>query len=100
MADSEPSDAVIVLGPHMRFLDRPPQKLLPSRTAKAPRFFYIEHIPVWLLGREFPDVVEYVTKSLDGTNFKIHSPAELAHAMQKIQAQVSHEGKPRDSGGP
>jgi hypothetical protein len=99
MTDSEPSDAVIVLGPHTRFLDKPPQQLLPTRTAKAPRFFYLEYVPGWLLGREFPDVVEYVTKSLDGTNFKIHSPAELAHAMQKIAAQVKHEGKRNDAGG-
>lgn len=99
MTDAQPSDAVIVLGPHTRFLDKPPQGFLPTRTAKGPQFFYLEYIPTWLLGREFPDVVEYVTKALDGTSFKIHSPAELAHAMEKIAAQVKHEGKQAGVGG-
>ena len=98
MTDAQPSDAVIVLGPHTRFLDKPPQEFLPPRTGKGPQFFYLEYIPTWLLGREFPDVVEYVTKALDGTNFKIHSPAELAHAMQKITAQVKHDGKQAGGG--
>ena len=93
MTDSAPSDAVIWLGPHTRFLDKPPQELLPARGGKGPQFFYLEYMPVWLLGREFPDVLEYVTKALNGTNFKIHSPAELAQAVQKIALQVKHEGK-------
>ena len=99
MADSQPSDAVIVLGPHTRYLDKPPQEFLPSRAGKTPQFFYLEYVPGWLLGRDFPDVVEYVTKALDGTNFKIHSPAELAHAVQKIAAQVKHDGKQPGVGG-
>lgn len=90
---SVPSDAVIVLGPHTRFLDKPPQEFLTKRGGKGPQFFYLEYMPAWLLGREFPDVLEYVTKALDGTNFKIHSPAELARAVQKISEQVKHEGK-------
>jgi len=89
----EPSDAVILLGPHTRFLDKPPQEFLPTRAGKGPQFFYLEYMPTWLIGREFPDVVEYVTKSLDGTSFKIHSPAELARAVQKISEQVKHDGK-------
>ena len=93
IAHSEPSDAVILLGPHTRFLDKPPQEFLPTRRGKGPQFFYLEYVPTWLLGREFPDVVEYVTKSLDGTSFKIHSPAELARAVQKISEQVKHDGK-------
>ena len=93
MTDAQPSDAVILLGPHTRFLDKPPQGFLPARDGKGPQFFYLEYMPSWLLGREFPDVVEYVTRSLDGTSFKIHSPAELAHAVQKIAAQVKHNGK-------
>jgi len=93
MTDSAPSDAVIWLGPHTRFLDKPPQELLPARGGKGPQFFYLEYMPVWLMGREFPDVLEYVTKALNGTNFKIHSPAELAQAVQKIALQVKHDGK-------
>ena len=90
---SEPSDAVILLGPHTHFLDKPPQEFLAKRGGKGPQFFYLEYMPTWLIGREFPDVVEYVTKALDGTNFKIHSPAELARAVQKISEQVKREGK-------
>ena len=96
---SEPSDAVILLGPHTRFLDKPPQEFLTKRGGKGPQFFYLEYMPRWLLGREFPDVVEYVTKALDGTNFKIHSPAELARAVQKITEQVKHDPKQAGAGG-
>jgi len=93
MADQAPSDIVVFLGPHTRFFEKVPAWLLPGRKTHPPQFFYLEYIPGWLRGSEFPDTVEYMTKALDGASFKIHSPVELEQAIQKILAQVKREPK-------
>lgn len=90
----EPSpDLVIFVGPQTHFAAKITKESLPAATKEGPPFFYLEFMPPWLLGREFPDSIEYITKALDGTSFKIHSPNELAGAMQKIALEVKHEAK-------
>jgi len=91
LAENEPSDIVIFLGPHTRFWEKVPQGLLFGRKKHPPQFFYLEYMPPWIRGSEFPDTVEYVTKALDGTSFKIHSPVELQQAIHKILAQVKRD---------
>ena len=89
LASPEASDAVIFLGPTNRIRDKISPALLPARTKSKPEFFYIEYYPYWLQGSEFPDTLAHVTRELDGNILKIHSPGELAQAIQKIQKQLS-----------
>ncbi len=84
----QPADAVIFLGPSSRADQKIPREMLKPRETPAPQFFYFEYIPPWLRGREFPDTIAYLTKARDGTVAKIHSPAELAQAIQKMLKQV------------
>ena len=90
-----PADAVIFLGPSSRVARKIPKEALKPRETSAPQFFYFEYIPPWLRGREFPDTIAYLTKARDGTVAKIHSPSELAQAIQKMlkQAKTAEEDK-------
>jgi hypothetical protein len=83
-----PADAVIFLGPSSRSDQRIPKEMLKLRETLAPQFFYFEYIPPWRRGREFPDTIAHLTRARDGTVAKIHSPGELAQAIQKMLKQV------------
>jgi hypothetical protein len=56
---------------------------------RRPQLFYVEYFPLWSRGREFPDLIERLTDNYDGTTFKIHTPAELATAIQRMTKQLS-----------
>jgi hypothetical protein len=84
----QPADAVIFLGPTSRADQKIPGEMLKPRETRAPQFFYFEYIPPWRRGREFPDTIAYLTRARDGTVAKIHSPGELAQAIQKMLKQV------------
>ena len=84
----ESSDAVVFLGPTTRFVDKMPQGMIQGIEEGGPRFFYFEYYP--FLGRDFPDSIDYLTKSLHGTVYRIHSPDELGRSIQKMLGEVSH----------
>jgi len=89
--DPQASDLVILLGPHTRYTQKiPSEQLQPNLppNSRAPKFFYLEYIPVWLRGAEFADNIEQLTKAFGGKSFKIYSPADLANAIQKLVAEV------------
>jgi hypothetical protein len=81
-------DAVIFLGPNTRIREKLISPLLP-RKSEMPAFFYVEYYPPWARGNEMPDAVAYVTKELNGQILKVHSPAELAQAIRKIETQLA-----------
>jgi hypothetical protein len=83
----EMSDVVIFLGPATLMDRRVPQEILKPRETANPRFFYFEYYPHWRVGAEFSDSIEYLTKARQGTVFKIHTPGELALAIQKMLRQ-------------
>ncbi|HEX4232047.1 MAG TPA: hypothetical protein VHZ07_25490 [Bryobacteraceae bacterium] len=84
----EPADAVVFLGPATRIHRKPTLPLTP-RQPGAPEFFDVAYYPPEEEGDEAPDALAYVTRALDGQIFKIHSPAELSQAIQKIYAQLA-----------
>ena len=96
--EERPADVVIFMGPHTRFSEKIERELLQPSRSGTPQFFYLEYIPPWMLGAEFPDSIEYLMKALDGTSFKIHSPNELATAMQKMATQVKRTARKTQAG--
>ncbi len=84
----KPSDTVVFLGPNTRnFAKLPPTMLLP-RTPNSPQFFYLEYFPFWRRGSEFPDAIHHATDACRGTSIKIHSPAQFADAVRKVNQQM------------
>jgi hypothetical protein len=87
---SDPADMVVFLGPNNRLKDRVPKEMTQGGQGKRrPQLFYVEYFPLWSRGREFPDLIERLTDDYDGTTFKIHTPAELATAIQRMTKQLS-----------
>jgi hypothetical protein len=83
------SDAVIFIGPHWREDTRISLDLLKAADAAHPRFFDIALYPAALRGREFPDSIGHLTADLGGRVLKIHTPGELAQAIEKIRGELS-----------
>jgi hypothetical protein len=88
LTDPDDSDIVIFLGPQTHFFQKVPPTLLETQKIGTRQFFYVKYVPYWNMRGEFPDTVEYLTKSLNGTTFKIHSPADLEKAIQKISDRI------------
>ena len=84
----EASDAVVFLGPTTRFGDKMPQEMMQRVEEGGPRFFYFEYYP--LFGSDFPDSIDYLTKGLHGTVYRIHSPDELARSIKKMSEEIKH----------
>jgi hypothetical protein len=86
-AEAQPSDLVIFLGPTTRF----GQKILPTsvHAAAHQRFFYFEYFP--FSGANFPDSIQHLITTLDGTTYQMHSPADFSKAMQKMLARLDRE---------
>ena len=85
MLQGRPSDAVVFLGPTIR-VDK---KILPGSASKNDTHtpvFYFQYSP--LPGREFPDTIQYLVSTYDGTTFHLHSPGDLARAIVKMQEQL------------
>ena len=89
LAETEPSDAVVFLGPSSRIQGKVAAKLLPERTAVSPPFFYFAYFP-WP-GPDFPDGIAQLTRALDGKTYSIHSPAELGQSIRKMLVQLKQE---------
>ena len=89
---------MIFLGPQTRFSEKVKRELLQPANKSAPKFFYIGYVPLFhvrfsgltMMHAEFPDMVEQLTKSLNGAAFRIHTPAELEKAIEKITEQLPH----------
>lgn len=87
----EPPDAVVFLGPHSRFDGKVPREMLRLEGA-TPRLFYFEYFARW--GSDFPDSLHHLTDACSGTVLKLHSPAELAGGIRKMQRILKDSGLP------
>jgi hypothetical protein len=91
LAASEPSDAVIFLGPATRYLDKVPQTSLEERAGAsvAPRFFYLQYKPYVRSSADFTDSIESAVKKVHGRKLVIHTADEFAKAIKQVESQVS-----------
>ncbi|HEX4810143.1 MAG TPA: hypothetical protein VH325_14485 [Bryobacteraceae bacterium] len=86
---AEPPDGVVFLGPNTRIREKLMSPLAPRKRG-TPAFFYVEYYPPWTRGAEMADAVAHVTRELDGQIFKIHTPAELAQAIRRIETEMAN----------
>ncbi|MGH9406356.1 MAG: hypothetical protein ACRD3D_11045 [Terriglobia bacterium] len=95
-APGDPQDAVIFLGPRTRIAKRISRNTLTGARRDASRLFYFQYFPPAGWGAEFPDAISYLTKARGGAVFKIHSPVELARAINKLQRDLSRSAPEDD----
>jgi len=81
-----PSDAVVFIGTNTHFSQKPPKDFADSQPPVGPHFFYFEF---YGFRTPFPDTLDYVTRTLHGTVFRINSPMEFGKAVQKMRTQLS-----------
>jgi hypothetical protein len=82
----DPSDAVVFLGPPTRFSSRVPKKTVRSFERTSSHFFYFTYYSPWT--SYFPDAIDYLTRDLHGTVFRIKSGEDLGLAIQEMLAQI------------
>ena len=83
-------DAVIFLGPTNRIMQKIPREYLESCQSFGSRIFYFEYFPY--LGAEFPDTIHQLTNTCHGNVYKIHTAADFAEAIEKVQRKIQADG--------
>lgn len=78
--------AVIFLGPANRIMQKIPREYLESCQSFGNRIFYFEYFP--FIGAEFPDTIHQLTNTCHGNVYKIHSAADFAEAIEKMQRKL------------
>ena len=87
------TDAVIFLGPMIRQGDRIPKEILNCPAQNGPHLFYLQYLAFF--GSQYPDSIDYLTKSCRGRVLAFHSPGELEQAIEKLRASLGR-GSPAD----
>jgi hypothetical protein len=87
---SDPSRAVIFLGPASRIQDHFPAPMLEHPTSMPP-VYYLEYHPFWIRNQDFADVLRNLTQTCQGKTFHIHSPGELASAIEVLNRALGQD---------
>jgi hypothetical protein len=87
---ADPSRAVIFLGPVSRIQDRFPTPMLEHSTATPP-VYYLEYHPFLIRNQDFGDVLRNLTQACQGKTFRIHSPGELASAIEALNRALGQD---------
>jgi hypothetical protein len=95
LAETENTDAVIILGPRAPQGDRVPSEDLPPK-AGAPPVYYAELRPWRRVYAILPDTITRTVKRLGGRTKEIYTPQDFAEAIRDmerlLQQQMSHAG--------
>ena len=89
-------DAVIFLGPTNRIMEKIPREYLGGCQNLGSRIFYFEYFPY--VGAEFPDAIHQLTNTCHGNVYKIHTAADFAEAIDKVQRRIQSDGTERAPG--
>jgi len=83
---SDPSDAVIFIGPATRYFDKLLQNGLEEHAGAGPRFFYFQYKPNMRASAESADSIELAVKKVHGRKFEIRTPEEFARAIKQLES--------------
>jgi len=84
------ADAIVFLGANGRSGENSFKNSPQVRTLANRRIFYLEYFPI--PGSEFPDSIQYLTSASSGTVMRLHSPADLADSIRKMQRHLEQDG--------
>ena len=79
------ADAVVFIGASTHFTEKLPKELRESIAPGPAHFFYFEYYGYRV---PLPDAIDYLTRNLKGTVFRINSAEEFGKAIQKMLAQL------------
>jgi hypothetical protein len=84
LAAQPQSDAVVLLGPRSRFMDRLQHDLLERPQGAAPHFYYLQIRPFFMSGSTVPDTISHAVARLHGKTVSINTPGEFAKAIEQV----------------
>ena len=87
LSASDPSDAVIFMGPATRYLDKIPRVIFEER-ASEPQFFYLQYKPNLRARAELSDSIELAVKKVHGKKLEVRTPDDFAHAIRQVESQM------------
>ena len=91
LAEPEPSDVILFLGPLARFGERFPEQLLERPGGGAPRFFYLQYRPPFLrMQATLPDLIHSLVSGLKGKVVVMNSPGDFEKGIQQIEHTGTH----------
>jgi hypothetical protein len=105
LSAQQPPDAVIVLGPTTRYIDKPRESELTSNREAAPKFYYFQYQPNRRSESRLPDSIENAIRRLHGKTMIVRTPKDFAEAIAHVKRQLalSSQAAPHasqsDSGG-
>jgi hypothetical protein len=85
----EASDAVLVLGPVTRFVDKMPRTLLDKPSGEFPKFFFFQYKPVFRQQASLPDSLTLTVASLRGKVYTVRTPGEFAKAIEQLEKRAT-----------
>jgi hypothetical protein len=86
LAEPEPSDVILFLGPLARGGDRFPEQLLARSGGAAPRFFYLQYRPPFLrMQATLPDLIHSLVSRQKGKVVVMNSPGDFEKGIQQIE---------------
>jgi hypothetical protein len=86
LAEPEPSDVILFLGPLARFGERFPEQLLERTGGSAPHFFYLQYRPPFLrMQSTLPDLIHSLVSRLKGKVVVMNSPGDFEKGIQQIE---------------
>lgn len=91
--DSNPSDAVVFLGPAARYEDKPPRAPW-DKPAAVPHFFDFQYRP--RMGRGVaggPDSIALTVSMLKGKTMVVRTPADFARAIDQLEKLAAPAGR-------
>ena len=79
-------NVVLFLGPMARFTEKIPAAELERPEGGSPRFFYFQYRPFLMRQEEVVgDSIHRAVSALKGRTVIVHSPADLARAIEAIE---------------
>jgi hypothetical protein len=90
-------DAVIFIGPNTHVREQQPKRVRNSLEAATQHFFYFEYFG---FRTPFPDAIDYLTRDLHGTVFRINSVQDFGTAVEQLQAQLATTRRTQNSPNP
>ena len=89
LSAKQPPDAVIVLGPTARYIDRPRESELTSNGEAHPKFFYLQYQPNRRRESSLSDSIENAIRRLRGKTMIVRTPKDFAEAIAHVRQQLA-----------
>lgn len=91
---TDPSDAVIFMGPATRYIDSVRASELQEHAGELGQYFYLQYKPYMRVRSEVPDSIQRALRRVHGKKIDIRTPDDFARAIRQIEAQVVTRKQP------